>query len=88
VDFAQFIKIYGQTPSGPGRYRPPVNGQARALHDAPDRLGYRRECQTPETAAEYIKRAEEAKRQARKARNPEERTAYEEIANLWVRMSG
>ena len=42
----------------------------------------------PETTAEYIKRAEEAKRQAQKARNPEERAAFEEIAKLWVRLAG
>jgi uncharacterized protein with von Willebrand factor type A (vWA) domain len=41
----------------------------------------------PETIAEYIKRAEEAKRQARKARDAEERAAYEEIAKLWARLA-
>lgn len=41
----------------------------------------------PETMAEYLKRAEEAKRQAAKARSPEERAAYEEIANLWARLA-
>jgi hypothetical protein len=41
----------------------------------------------PETLAEYLKRAEAAKRQAQKARNPEERAAFEEIANLWVRLA-
>jgi hypothetical protein len=36
----------------------------------------------PETAAEYRKRAEEARRQANSARSPEERRAFEEIAKL------
>ena len=41
----------------------------------------------PETAEEYRKRAEEARRQAGNARNPEERAAFNEIAELWLRLA-
>jgi hypothetical protein len=35
----------------------------------------------------YLARAEEARKSALTARNPEERKAFEEIANLWVRLA-
>lgn len=41
----------------------------------------------PQTTADYRQRADEAMRQARKARNPEERAAFEEIAALWLRLA-
>ena len=40
------------------------------------------------SAEEYQARAELAKRQARSARNDEERKAYLEIANLWWSLAG
>jgi hypothetical protein len=42
----------------------------------------------PETTDDYLRRAQEAARQARTARNPEERAAYDEIAALWLRLAG
>jgi hypothetical protein len=41
----------------------------------------------PQTTEEYRRRAEEAAHQARTARNPEERAAFEEIAELWLRLA-
>jgi hypothetical protein len=36
---------------------------------------------------DYLKRAWEAEQQARRARTPEERKSFEEIAELWRRLA-
>jgi len=41
----------------------------------------------PRTVKEYRRRAADAERQAKVARSPEERAAFNEIAALWRRMA-